>query len=130
MTTEFYNECFVLLKMKGYDPIDLGNFIRFQKGGVVFILHHEQNDGGFLRIDARFGEELVQKHTVLKVLVALNLITRNKKIVKGYIDNNNNTILSTEILLDTTPDAIDLLPRLIMMLMEGAYEFLEIIDKE
>lgn len=128
MTTEFYNECFVWLKMKGYHPIDLGDFIRFQTGGLVFYLYHEQDDEDFLRIEVRFGEKLVQKHTVIKLLLTLNSITRKTKILKGYIDSGNNTVLSTQILLGTTPDEVYLLPRLLLVLLSGAYQFLEIID--
>jgi len=118
------------LKAQGLQPEnrEFGIFFRYQM--FNFIILDYKDDPLFFRI-VMPGIMDVDENNRMDVLEACNKITGEMKIVKAFINDNENSSdvwLSTEQLLDQDPGFDDIIPRSLNTLLAAHREFGSIID--
>ncbi|MDR0982646.1 MAG: hypothetical protein LBM07_05315 [Culturomica sp.] len=110
-------QSFDFLSINNYQPINIGNsIIKFTASGINCLLFWDIKDVSYLKIDARF--ELSQfDATTETMLKKCNRINKERKVIKAHINYDDDVlILSTEVLLDDSPEVDSLLGRLISMI--------------
>lgn len=119
---------FQWLKQQGFCPqIDQDGDIQFKYQMRNFYYFNNDDDESFFRL-AMPGIFDVTDENRYAVLETMNEINKMFKIMKAFIPNND-VWLSTEILLDSTPEVGDLIPRLLNSLLHGQQDFYELIEK-
>lgn len=107
------------LQSEGFPcTIDEDGDVKFKYEGKTFYLTDSGKDELFFRIIMPNIYDVEEDERV-KVLEACNEVTRDIKVVKAFIVNDS-LWLSIEILIDTTPEMGDIVPRLLDILM-GSY---------
>lgn len=109
----------------------LQNGIQFKE--FPYGLHFQYQGGSFLIMDnssdAQFFQLLMPNihegdaSERARILEMCNKINADKKVVKAHVTDDNHVWLSTEILLDHTPDVDDFFVRLLQMLHQARMEF-------
>ena len=118
---------FDYLKHQGLVPEynEYGN-IRFKYQMRTFLFFVDDNDKSFFNLTLP-GIYDVTDDNRLAVFEAINEVNEKTKVVKLTI-SGNSVWCATEIMMDTTPELDDLVPRLIGILMtarEKFYKFME-----
>lgn len=102
-----------------YNQTDAGLVFEYQNG--IFVITENSNDKEYFQlIMPNIGE--INDNNFGDMLVAVMAINREKKCVKCFVEDGN-VWLSTEILLDQTPEIEAIMPRLLSMLHGARNEF-------
>jgi hypothetical protein len=96
----------------------------FKHQGGIFILSDNKGDELFLQItmpNIYHTDDPAEREHVHAIC---NEITREVKCLKAFFSDENNVWLSTEILIDHTPELDDFMERLFGILHEGQHRFM------
>lgn len=120
------HQCEQWFKDEGYRSVWVipNSLLSIKYQGYNILIPDNGNDESFLKVDLRFGSGSFEKDRV-QLLEAASAVCKQRKVVKVYIEDDNDVIFTTEILLDTTPQVEDVLPRLLDMLMQSVHYFVE-----
>ena len=104
---------------------DYGFYFRYQM--LSFLIHWDEKDAMFLRISmpAIFS---VDENNRGDVLEAMNAVNIERKVIKYLLFEKDVWVVS-ELLLDSTPNYEDIIPRTLDMLLEGRMAFYEQLRK-
>ena len=127
---------FVYLQDEGYKPrIDDDQDVVFRTQGYNFYIDSNTDDNTYLRIVMPTIKSLGDDPDVTELLGALaicNEMTREKKLVKAYLDDDGDISLAAETYIGTSPDvsefldtAIDFMIRICSIWYERFNEFME-----
>ena len=111
------------LKQHGIPFKELPFGLHFQYQGGSFLVADNSGDSQFFQLimpNIYQGEVSERNH----MLEMCNKINEDKKVVKAHITDDNRVWLSTEILIDNTPDVDDFFDRLLQMLHQSRMEFM------
>lgn len=124
----FLERCEEVLRNEGYCPEFIADkLLRFKVRGMNCFLPDNFGDTDFLKIDLGLSAgSAVSRDRLLEIA---NKINSDRKVVKMSIDDDNDVLLSAEILLDQSPEPKDVLPRLIDMLSEAALLVIQEVKK-
>lgn len=99
---------YVFLQNDGYKPsIDEDEDVVFKAQGYNFYISNDRNDETYLRIVMPTIKNIGDDPEVTELLAALatcNEITRDKKLVKAYINDDGKVSLSAETYIGNSPD--------------------------
>ena len=124
MTTQ--EMIFNYLKDEGFGPsYDEDRDIRFKYQMRNFIVSNYENDKQFLQIMMPYIFDVTAENR-RAALEACNKINADKKIVKAVV-MNDAVFLSTEILLDSTPEPKAFVMRMLDMLLGSQQAFYSIL---
>ncbi len=124
MTTQ--EMIFNYLKDEGFVPgYDEDRDIRFKYQMRTFIVSDYEDDKQFLQIMMPYIFDVTPENRRM-TLEACNKINAEKKIVKAAVINNS-VFLTTEILLDTTPEPKDFVMRMLDMLLGAQQTFYNVL---
>ena len=124
MTTQ--EMIFNYLKDEGFVPsYDEDRDIRFKYQMRNFIVSNYENDKQFLQIMMPYIFDVTAENR-RAALEACNKINADKKIVKAVV-MNDAVFLSTEILLDSTPEPKAFVMRMLDMLLGSQQSFYSIL---
>ena len=113
---------FEYLKSQGLMPkIDEDNDIIFKYQMLTFIYFNNDDDEQFFRL-ALPGIFDVTEENRPTVLEAMNEVNKRMKVVKAYIPREDVWI-AAEIMMDSTPELDDIVPRLLNILLGARKEF-------
>ena len=113
---------FEYLKSQGLVPkIDEDNDIIFKYQMLTFIYFNNDDDEQFFRL-ALPGIFDVTEENRTTVLEAMNEVNKRMKVVKAYIPREDVWI-AAEIMMDSTPELDDIVPRLLNILLGARREF-------
>ena len=113
---------FEYLKAQGLMPrIDDDNDIIFKYQMLTFIYFNNDEDEQFFRL-ALPGIFDVTDENRTTVLEAMNEVNKRMKVVKAYIPREDVWI-AAEIMMDSTPELDDIVPRLLNILLGARKEF-------
>lgn len=113
---------FEYLKSQGLMPkIDEDNDIIFKYQMLTFIYFNNDDDEQFFRL-ALPGIFDVTEENRPTVLEAMNEVNKRMKVVKAYIPKDDVWI-AAEIMMDSTPELDDIVPRLLNILLGARKEF-------
>lgn len=104
---------------------DFGIYFRYQM--LNFLIHWDEDDALFLKISVPSIFETDENNRG-DALEALNTVNLERKVVKGFIIDNNVWI-TAEQLLDSTPNYDDIIPRTLTMLIQARDCFYESLRK-
>lgn len=99
--------------------------IRFKYQMLVFIFFTDDNDRAFFNLTLPNIYEVTDDNR-LAVFEAINQVNENTKVVKLTI-SGNHVWCAAEIMIDTTPELDDLVPRLLGILMTSREKFYKYI---
>lgn len=115
---------FSYLKQQGLVPkYDSDNDIVFKYQMLTFIFFNTDDDEQFFRLAMPSIYDVTPENRVA-VLEAMNVVNKTMKVAKTVIPNDNVWAI-TEIMMDSTPELNDLIPRLFRILMATREEFYE-----
>ena len=121
-TTERVFDC---LKYLGLVPrYDDNNNIRFMYQMVDFLYYNNDSDEAFINL-TMIGFYKVTDDNRLAVFEAMNAVNETTKVVKLTISRDNWVWAGTEIMMDSTPELDDVLPRLLRILIVAKDKFLK-----
>ena len=121
-TTERVFDC---LKYLGLVPrYDDNNNIRFMYQMVDFLYYNNDSDEAFINL-TMIGFYKVTDDNRLAVFEAMNTVNETTKVVKLTISRDNWVWAGTEIMMDSTPELDDVLPRLLRILIVAKDKFLK-----
>ena len=113
----------LFLKIKGYPFNDFGKIIRFEANGFNFLLTHNSEDESFFKIVALFSKKgNFDGLSDLELLLKANKLNRERKVVKAIVEEEDIQ-LTTEILLDKSPEIEDIMDRMIVMICQAVLSF-------
>ena len=113
---------FEYLQTQGLMPrIDEDNDIIFKYQMLTFIYFNNDEDEQFFRL-ALPGIFDVTDENRTTVLEAMNEVNKRMKVVKAYIPRDDVWV-AAEIMMDSTPELDDLVPRLLNILTGARREF-------
>lgn len=119
---DLLKECKAYFESKGYEIKQIENsFLICKIGGLTYLVFSNKNDKDFMKVDLRFGIEGLS-FSRLALLEAANALNEKRKVVKVHLEDSDAAVFTAENLLDSTPNPIDLLDRLLKMLKE-AYDY-------
>ena len=99
---------FVYLQDEGYKPsIDKDRDVVFKAQGYTFYIDNTTDDSTYLRIVMPSIKNLgndPEAYELLAALAACNEMTREKKLVKAYLDDDGKVSLSAETYIGSSPD--------------------------
>lgn len=115
------------LAEEGFRPQaeDFGIYFRYQM--LSFLVHWDEDDELFLKISlpSIFSTDENNRSDALE---AVNTVNIERKVVKGFIFDND-VWLTAEQLLDSTPKYDDIIPRTLGMLLQARDGFYEALRK-
>lgn len=112
---------FEYLKNQGLMPrIDEDNDIIFKYQMLTFIYFNNDEDEQFFRL-ALPGIFDVTEENRVTVLEAMNEVNKRMKVAKAYIPREDVWV-AAEIMMDSTPELDDLVPRLLNILLGARKE--------
>lgn len=122
-------QCEQWFKDEGY-PCTLisPTLLRVKYEGLVILIPDTGNDVSFFKMDVFFDTTEFEGSTRLRLLEAASKVNEELKVVKAYIEDNDDLVLTTEVLLDETPEIGDILPRLLSMLKQAPIKFFECLN--
>lgn len=122
-------QCEQWFKDEGYPcTLVLPTLLRAKYEGLIILIPDSGNDVSFFKVDARFDANQFEGATRLRLLEAASKVNEERKVVKAYIEDNDDLVLTTEVLLDETPEIGDILPRLLSMLKQAPIKFFECLN--
>lgn len=101
----------------------LPSILRVKYQGINLLIHQDKSDDLFFKMDAIYPMDQF-KGTRVDFLRAASDLNKKRKIVKAYIDDDN-IVITTEVLFDQTPQVGDILPRLLSMITQAMPYFVE-----
>lgn len=103
------------LKQHGITFKELPVGLEFQYQGGLFLIMDNSADPQFLQLlmPTIYQGEVSERNHMLEMC---NEINADRKVVKAHISDGNRVSLTTEILIDNTPDVDDFFDRLLQML--------------
>ena len=125
ITTDSIN---TYLTEEGFQPKQFsgGNILfRYQLG--VYVVAIDENDPQFLQIIMPKIFDM-ESSNYTKALIAANTLCASKKIVKAIVSKDSVDI-NTEILVNSTSNFSELIPRMLGMLQEARYDFYQLINE-
>lgn len=118
--------CEEYLRSNGFPYKPIGDeYIQIIYQGYTIILMIENNDPHYLRLDLVFPAERVSSKSRFDLLEAASEISGARKVIKIYLGDNGEVIVSGGVLLDETPSVSYILPRLLAMLTQSARLYFE-----
>ena len=111
------------LKQHGIPFKELPFGLHFQYQGGSFLVADNSGDSQFFQLlmpNIYEGNDSER----MRVLEMCNKINEDKKVVKAHLTDDNHVWLTTEILIDNTPDVDDFFDRLLQMLHQARMEFM------
>ena len=120
------DDIFAYLSSQGLQPQaeDFGIYFKYQM--LNFFILWNEGDELFLKICLP-GIFDVDENNRAEVLEATNAVTRDMKVAKCFVPEDDVWI-TTEQLLDTTPDYGDIIPRSLRILIQARKEFYDNIQ--
>ena len=118
---------FDFLKYQGFVPEYDGNNIRFKCEMKNFLYYNNDNDPAFINLTLPKIYEVTDDNR-MAVFEALNEVNETTKVVKLTIAGDNYVWCGTEIMLDSSPELDDVLPRLIRILLVSREKFYKTIE--
>lgn len=124
-TSEFV---FDYLKEQGLVPKynDQGN-IAFKYQMRSFLFFNNDNDEQFFQLTMPSIFEVTDDNR-MAVMEAMNEVNDTKKVVKLTVPKSNRVWASAEIMMDSTPELDDLIPRLLNILLSAQQDFYKIME--
>ena len=115
------DDIFAYLSSQGLQPKteDFGIYFKYQM--LNFFVFWNEGDELFLKICLPDIFD-VDENNRAEVLEATNAVTRDMKVAKCFVPEDDVWI-TTEQLLDTTPDYGDIIPRSLRILIQARHEF-------
>ncbi|MDE7411700.1 MAG: YbjN domain-containing protein, partial [Paramuribaculum sp.] len=111
------------LKQHGINFNDLPFGLLFQHQGGNFLIADNSGDTQFFQLlmpKIHNGNDSERN----RLIELCNKINEDKKVVKAHVTDENEVWISTEILIDNTPDVDDFFDRLLQMLHQARMDFL------
>lgn len=109
---------------------DFGLAFRYQGRNIIFYDNSDDETFFCLVMPAIYD---ATDEEIERVLKACNIVCSERKVIKANLSNENDVWLNFEILIDTTPELSDIVPRALSMLLQGRnyfYQKLEELEKE
>ena len=103
-----------------YNETDFG--LEFKSNGLTILFINSSNDEQIFQLILPGIYEMNDENE-LAVLQAVNKVSYEFKVVKAYVDNDNDVNVSFQILADSTPELNELMPRAIRMLEQARADF-------
>lgn len=114
----FLERCEEVLHNEGYRTENLGGIaLGLKVNGMGIVIFSHEEDKNFLKMDLRFKEVPAKRQELFEIA---NAICEGRKVAKMYIEDDNSICITTEILLDNSPQLADVLPRLVDILQGTA----------
>ena len=98
--------------------------IVFKYQGLNLILVNPGEDKNYLQLVLPYIYDFSTEEERSKVLIAANITTMQRKVVKAIV-LNDNVNLNVEMFIDTTPDVEDFMERVLDILVQGRLFFYE-----
>ena len=118
---------FNYLKSQGLMPeFDAKNNILFKYQMKTFLYFNNDEDEAFFNLTMPCIFDVTDENR-MEVFEALNEVNETTKVVKLSISSDNSVWCATEIMMDSTPELDDLIPRLINILLNSNEKFYNII---
>lgn len=111
------------LKQHGIPFKELPFGLHFQYQGGNFLVADNSGDSQFFQLimpniyEANDSERM-------RILEMCNKINEDKKVAKAHLTDDNRVWLTTEILIDNTPDVDDFFDRLLQILHQARMDFM------
>lgn len=119
---------FQYLKEEGYCPKETEYGLDFKCEGVNFIFFYDEDDDQYFRLMMP-GIFDVTEENLPAVLIAMNTVNSELKVVKAYTPFPDSVWIGFEVLVDSTPVLADFVPRGINMLRAAQRKFYETIQQ-
>lgn len=116
------------LREEGFCPKEEEYGLAFKCEGLNFIFFYDEDDNEYFRLMMP-GIFDVTEENLLAVLVALNKVNSEMKVVKAYTPVSDAVWIGFEVLVDSTPVLADFVPRGINMLRAAQRKFYEAIQQ-
>ncbi|MCR4878065.1 MAG: YbjN domain-containing protein [Bacteroidales bacterium] len=119
---------FEYLKEQGFCPkVDEDGDIVFKFQMLTFVYFEDDDDERFFRFGVPNIFQVTDDNRMM-VLEAVNELNTMIKVVKAFVVRNS-VWLSTESLLDGTPQLDDIVPRLLDILFHARLKFAQLIEE-
>ncbi len=115
------------LREEGFCPKEEDFGLAFKCEGKTFIFFYDDDDDQYFRLMMP-GIFDVTEENCADVLVAMNKVNSDVKVVKAYTPVPDSVWLGFEVLVDSTPVLDDFVPRGIGMLRAAQQSFYEAIQ--
>ena len=116
------------LREEGFCPKEEEYGLAFKCEGLNFIFFYDEDDNEYFRLMMP-GIFDVTEENLPAVLVALNKVNSEMKVVKAYTPVPDAVWIGFEVLVDSTPVLADFVPRGINMLRAAQRKFYETIQQ-
>lgn len=116
------------LREEGFCPKEEEFGIAFKCEGLNFLFFYDADDDQYFRLMMP-GIFDVTEENLSAVLMALNKVNSEIKVVKAYMPVPDEVWLGFEVLVDSTPVLADFVPRGINMLRAAQRRFYETIQQ-
>ncbi|MBQ9466518.1 MAG: YbjN domain-containing protein [Muribaculaceae bacterium] len=110
------------LAEEGYRHKETNFGLEFKSNGLTILFINSSNDEQIFQLILPGIYEMNDENE-LAVLQAANKVSYEFKVVKAYVDNDNDVNVSFQILADSTPELNELMPRAIRMLEQARADF-------
>ena len=116
------------LREEGFCPKEEEYGLAFKCEGLNFIFFYDEDDDQYLRLMMP-GIFDVTEENFPAVLLAMNKVNSEMKVVKAYTPVPDAVWIGFEVIVDTTPVLADFVPRGITMLRAAQRKFYEAIQQ-
>lgn len=117
--------CEEWLRSEGIVPSQLGDeMLLFKYVRYNILVAAPNEDQGYLKFEVTFGADNFSHMTRSELLEVASRISRERKAVKAYLEEDGDVVLSAEVLLDTDPKVEDIMPRALDMLVAASYKYI------
>lgn len=121
------DDVFSYLQQQGLMPSMEEFGITFKYQMASFVVFKDDDDQAFLQI-AMPGIFEADENNMMEVLIACNKNNNEKKVVKTVMNDNSVWVLY-EIILDTTPQYDDVIPRGLNMILSSRESFYQALKE-
>jgi len=115
------------LQEEGFKAEEQPFGLAFRYQGCTFVFMDNEDDDTFFQI-AMFGIYNAENDRD-RALEACNAVSMGRKVVKCGIDSSNSVNLCFEILIDSSPEVSDIVPRALSMLVQAREAFYYEMEK-
>ncbi len=116
------------LREEGFCPKEEEYGLAFKCEGLNFIFFYDEDDGQYFRLMMP-GIFDVTEENLPAVLLAMNKVNSEMKVVKAYTPVPDAVWIGFEVIVDSTPVLADFVPRGINMLRAAQRKFYEAIQQ-
>lgn len=116
------------LREEGFCPKEEEYGLAFKCEGLNFIFFYDEDDDQYFRLMIS-GIFDVTEENFPAVLLAMNKVNSEMKVVKAYTPVPDAVWIGFEVIVDTTPVLADFVPRGITMLRAAQRKFYEAIQQ-